>query len=59
MAMTNDDDRDSFLSTTAPLLQDDNISEPLEIPEAKGHWVWFLTLSAGISGLLFGCKSFA
>lgn len=33
------------------LLLEKNLRHP-------GYFVWLLTLSAGISGLLFGCKSY-
>ena len=45
----------------APLLPapSSNSPAPLETePEAKGYWLWALTLSAGISGLLFGCTTY-
>jgi len=43
----------------APLLPPSSSSSPPPPepePEAKGYWLWALTLSAGISGLLFGCR---
>jgi len=44
-------------SSTEPLIGDDGDSggKGPEDSDKVGLWIWLLTVSAGISGLLFGC----
>ncbi|TGZ84590.1 general substrate transporter [Ascodesmis nigricans] len=57
MTLNNSPDDDKDLEQpsrdTSPLLTSPR-PIPLNEPVAKGNWIWLLTLSAGISGLLFG-----
>ncbi|KAI5816860.1 general substrate transporter, partial [Pyronema omphalodes] len=50
-----DHDRAPLLSTQATHEHDhENVSLQDPEPDAKGNWLWILTFTAGISGLLFG-----
>lgn len=58
--LDTDDDPQS-LSTQPLIANPDVLSDPTEnvdSPEdgAMTGWIWLLTLTAGISGLLFGCE---
>lgn len=55
-----EDDDPGSLSTQPLIANPDVLATPVgdERPEdgAITGWIWLLTLTAGISGLLFGCK---